>query len=54
MRLQCLIALRRVFTEPIAEVAGPGEEQVYGATAELVVEWRETWSNRKSARHTQA
>ena len=45
---------RRVFPELITEEAEPGEEQVYGAAAELVVEWREAWAERKSARHTLA
>lgn len=31
----------RVFPELIAEEAEPGEDQVYGAGAELAVEWRE-------------
>lgn len=38
----------------MAEVAEPGEGQVYGAAAELVVEWREAWAERRSARHTLA
>ena len=45
---------RRVFPELITERAEPGEEQVYGAAAEFVVEWREAWAERKSARHTLA
>lgn len=45
-------APRRVFLELITEGAEPGEEQVYGATAEFVVEWREAWAARKAARHT--
>ena len=47
-------APRRVFPELITEEAEPGEEQVYGAAAELVVEWREAWAARKAARHTLA
>ena len=45
---------RRVFPELITEEAEPGEEQVYGAAAELVIEWREAWAARKAARHTLA
>ena len=45
-------APRRVFPELITEQAEPGEEQVYGAAAELVVEWREAWAARKAAPHT--
>ncbi len=45
---------RRIFPELITEEEEPGEEQVYGAAAELVVEWREAWTDRKSARHTLA
>ena len=36
------------------EEAEPGEEPVYGAAAELVVEWRQAWVERRSARHTLA
>ena len=42
----------RVFPEQITEEAEPGEEQVYGAAAESVVEWREAWVQRKSAPYT--
>ena len=45
---------RRVFPELITEEAEPGEEQVYGAAAEFVLEWREAWAELKSARHTVA
>ncbi len=45
---------RRVFPELITEEAEPGEELIYGAAAELVVEWREAWAQRKSAQHTLA
>ena len=45
---------RRVFPEVITEEAEPGEEPVYGAAAELVVEWRQAWVERRSARHTLA
>ena len=44
----------RVAPELITEEAEPGGEQVYGAAAELVVEWREAWAVRQSARHTLA
>lgn len=47
-----MVAPRRVFPELITEVAELGEEQFYGAGAELVVEWREAWSARKAARYT--
>ena len=53
-RQRSVAAPRRVFPELITEEAEPGEEQVYGAGAELVVEWREVWAERKSARHTLA
>lgn len=43
---------RRVFPEPITEQAEEHEEQVYGAAAELVVEWHEAWAARKRAPHT--
>ena len=43
---------RRVFPELITEHPEPGEEQVYGAAAEEVVEWREAWADRKQARYT--
>ena len=43
---------RRVFLELITEQEEPGEEQVYGAAAETVVEWRESWAARKRARFT--
>ena len=43
---------RRIFPELITEVAEPGEEQVYGAAAELVVEWRDAWGERRSAYYT--
>ena len=49
-----VVAPRRVFPELITEEAEPGEEQVYGAAAELVVEWRGAWAERRSARHTLA
>lgn len=42
---------RRDFPELITEEQELGEERVHGAAAELVVEWREAWSARKSARH---
>ena len=45
---------RRVFPELITEEAEPGEEVVYGAAAELVVDWREAWADRRAARHTLA
>ena len=45
-------APRRVFPELITEQAEPGEEQVYGAAAEEVVQWREAWAARKQARLT--
>ncbi|MDE0101996.1 MAG: hypothetical protein OXN89_06420 [Bryobacterales bacterium] len=45
-------APRRVFPELITEAAEPGEEQVYGAAAETVVEWREAWAVRKRVRYT--
>lgn len=47
-----VVAPRRVFPELITDEAEPGEEQVYGAAAELVVEWRGAWAARKAARHT--
>ncbi len=43
---------RRVFPELITEEAEPGEEQVYGGAADVVVEWRTVRSSRASARHT--
>ncbi len=43
---------RRVFPELITEDPEEGEEQVYGAAAELVVEWRQAWAERKRARLT--
>lgn len=45
-------APRSVFPEVITDEAEPGEDQVYVAAAEFVVEWREAWSARSSARHT--
>ncbi len=45
---------RRVFPELITEHPEPGEEQVYGAAAEEVVQWREAWAARKASRHTLA
>ncbi len=45
---------RRVCSELITEEAEPDEELVYGAAAELVVEWREACAERKLARHTLA
>ena len=51
---RAVAAPRRDFPELITEEAEPGEEQVYGAAVELVVEWREAWAARKSARHTLA
>ncbi len=53
-RRPSVAAPRRVFPELITEEEEPGEEQVYGAAAELVVEWREAWAVRRSARHTLA
>ena len=53
-RQQPVVAPRRVFPELITEQAEPGEEQVYGAAAEEVVEWRDAWAARKSSRHTLA
>lgn len=47
-----VIAPRRVFPELITEAAEPGEERVYGAAAELVVEWRRAWAERRAARYT--
>lgn len=43
---------RRVFPELITDQAEPGEEQVYGAAAEEVIEWRESWAARKRSRLT--
>lgn len=51
---RAVAAPRRDFPELITEEAEPGEEQVYGAAAELVVEWRGAWAQRKAARHTLA
>ena len=45
-------APRRIFPELIIEQAETGEEQVYGAAAETVVEWREAWAARKRSRLT--
>ena len=45
---------RRVFPELITEEPEPGEDRVYGASAELVVDWRQAWEARKAARHTLA
>ena len=53
-RRRSVAAPRRVFPELIAEVAEPGEDQVHGAAAEFVVEWRGAWAERRSARHTLA
>ena len=53
-RQRSVAAPRRIFPELITEEAEPGEELVYGAAAELVVEWREAWAERRSARHTLA
>ncbi|MDE2967338.1 MAG: hypothetical protein OXS30_07640 [Chloroflexota bacterium] len=36
----------------VTERAEPGEAQVYGAAAEEIVEWREAWAARRSARYT--
>ena len=44
----------RVFPDLITEEAELGEDQVYGAAAELVVDWRQAWLERRSARHTLA
>lgn len=43
---------QRVFPELITEHPEPGEDQVYGAAAELIVEWREAWAERRSAHYT--
>ncbi|MYA01863.1 MAG: hypothetical protein F4Y35_08765 [Chloroflexi bacterium] len=43
---------RRIFPELITEREEPGEEQIYGAATELVVEWRQAWAARRTARHT--
>lgn len=43
---------QRVISELFTEHPEPGDEQVYGAAAELIVEWREAWVERKSARYT--
>ena len=51
-RQRSVAAPRRVFPELITEESEPGEERVYGAAAEMVVEWREAWADRKAARHT--
>lgn len=42
----------RVFPELITEQAEPGEEQVYGAAAEEVAQWREAWAARKATSYT--
>jgi len=42
----------RVFPDLIAEHPELGEEQVHGAAAALVVEWREAWEGRRRARYT--
>ena len=47
-----VVAPRRVFPELITEDLEPGEEQVYGAAAEEVVQWREAWAARKAAPYT--
>ncbi|MYJ10464.1 MAG: hypothetical protein F4086_09120 [Gemmatimonadetes bacterium] len=44
--------LRCIFPELITEQSEPGEEQVYGAATEDVIEWREAWAERRSARYT--
>ncbi|MCY3922506.1 MAG: hypothetical protein OXG27_08930 [Chloroflexi bacterium] len=44
--------LRRIFPELITEQSEPGEERVYGAAAELIVERREAWAKRNRARLT--
>ena len=48
--------LMAVARDPVSGEANnaPGEEQVYGVAAELVVEWRQAWEERKSSRHTLA
>lgn len=45
---------RRVFPELITEHPEPGEEQVYGAAAEFVAEWREAWAARRAVRLTRS
>ena len=47
-----VVSPRRVFPELITEQAEPGEEQVYGAAVELVVEWREAWAGTDGRRRT--
>ena len=47
-----VVASHRVISALITELAEPRKEQVYGAAAELVVEWREVWMERKRARYT--
>ncbi len=49
-----VVAPRRVFPELVTESAESGEEVVYGVATELIVAWREAWSERESARHTLA
>lgn len=45
-------APRRVFPDLITQHPESGEEQVYGAAAEEVVEWRGAWADRKQAHYT--
>jgi len=47
-----VVASHRVISALITELAEPRKEQVYGAAAELVVEWREVWMERTWARST--
>lgn len=51
-QLRSLVPPHRLFPELITEQAEPGEEQVYGAATELVVDWREAWAARKQAPFT--
>lgn len=47
-----MVAPCQVVPEPIFQEAEEGEEQVYGAAAELLVEWHEAWAEPRLARHT--
>ena len=47
-----MVSPRRVFSELITEQAEPGEEHFYGASAELIVEWREACADRGAPPYT--
>ena len=45
-------APRRIFPELITAEAKLGEDQIYGAGMEVIVEWREAWAERRTAPYT--